>query len=603
MLTISPGTGTTVSKVIVEGVRFDLTVQKQLPEDEIPAILLLDRCQEVAVRSCEMRLISSTPLPIIGVLVRKSGNVEIRGNGIRRCYSGVWGTDGTKGSTLTVSENAFIGAVIGEAATQVPASYVGIWAADDITQSCRIEGNSFKNYLTGIHIGKTGERSLIAGNNVLRGSVAAQGSDEKIYGIYADAPYCVIKENYLNLANPGFGGILAAGSNSIVERNELQSELQETADKLPLGIYLGPPQGSKDLPPNHGTVKENRLSGILDGIQISGGDVGIWNVRLLGNRMVGDAKTPGRTAVSVLKAFVATLADNWIQSFEFGISLVHGTGNQVLRNSLSNGGVGIFGWYENHPVVFGNIVDDMKYYGIGCDSCIAVKLADNLTAWCGYDLFPNWPSYLPTFGIGFLNTSDITVESCEVFATGSSVDGKTLAKSSTSGIFALFATDFLVRGNRVFGVEGLNPDLEHSALFLFGYPEPGTKGSAEVVENRMMGMGSPNLVRLPAEFNVEQKPINAKFIQITFSNNICEQTKVREVDEKRKTATVLLAGDYVSAVGNQVKADDKKLVSIWFEFEKAYLTVVSNITSGSCKYSTSQIKPKPLEDFNHIGVL
>ena len=119
----------------------------------------------------------------------------------------------------------------------------------------------------------------------------------------------------------------------------------------------------------------------------------------------------------------------------------------------------------------------------------------------------------------------------------------------------------------------------------------------------MTGMGLPNLVRLPAEFIVEQKPISAKFIQITFSNNICEQTQVREVDEKKKTATVLLAGDYVSAVGNQVKADNKKLVSIWFEFDKAYLTVVSNLTSGDCKSFTSQIKPKPLEDFNQIGVL
>lgn len=562
LLMVWPATQKLISNVTVEGIRFSYTTKQESIQDELPVILFMDQCSNGRVRNCELRVDSPKPLEIMGLYLQRSNDIEIEKNLFYRPIYGVWADRGRGMGVLSIAENRITGPTIPLGPQRLPAGHYGVMVRDDASMTCRIERNTIKNHLIGMDLQEVADRSIIADNDILRAPSGVQGEDRKIYGIYVAAAHCLVKGNYLNLTEPSQGGIRVTGPYSRIEDNDLQSEVREAKEEIPLGILMGTEKEAIKEVPDYGVVKGNKLSGLLDGIRVNGGEITLQGIQLLQNRILGLEEARLGGAVAIRRSKGTVVAQNWIRGGGFGIQLNHGMESQVLENRLSACGFGIVGWYENQMNVSGNSIQNMRYYGIGLDQCHAVRVAHNRVAWCGYGPPPeNWVRFIPLFGVGFLNVSEASVESCEILETGSSGDRKTISQDWTSGILALYGRDFLVHGNKILGSVDLGPNIKHHSVLLFA------EGSARVLDNTMSGIGFPNLVSLPAEYNINGYSLRGRFGNILFSNNQCQHLKAEMSGNEKTEATVRLAGDYLSVVSNQVAADNKKCKSFLFEFE------------------------------------
>ena len=92
-----------------------------------------------------------------------------------------------------------------------------------------IVGNNMRAVSVGVHGDNSGAVRVCDNTNIV---------DGRIYGIDVAAPYSVVRDNTVNLADPTHGGIRGTGTHIHIEGNSL---LSDTSDLAQEGRSLGRP--------------------------------------------------------------------------------------------------------------------------------------------------------------------------------------------------------------------------------------------------------------------------------------------------------------------------------------------------------------------------
>jgi nitrous oxidase accessory protein NosD len=552
MLTI----GKQVSNIRVEGIRFLTTIKQGVTDQDVPAIVFINNCQEVSVRDCDIEAESKDPEQIIGgIYAAYSGRITIKENLINNVYVGITGNNS---KILDVSENTITG--------PVKRGLGGVMTWGDVVGPCHIEKNHIKNYWCGVAMGETAKRSVIAGNEIL---------------------------------GPALVGIWTTAAHSRVEGNHIWNQFF-------FGIVVSPLQAQSHQRPDHSLIKNNTLTTGIQGAIVV---IGAEGVQVLGNHIESAQEAKTGLAIILVITKQSLVASNRIRSAEGGVlignseqgvALGYGRGNRVIGNHLSDGGSGIFAILESDLEIAQNVVENMKAYGIaGYQILSNITISHNRVAWCGYENLD--PLGIAILGIANYIAKDLTIESCEVLDTGISRDGETLFKDATFGIWVREVQNCRIHGNRVVGTNKVAKDKGHRAIYLMGLPL--SPGNVELLGNTAIGMGIEHLVELAYYYydTTIGRLLIPTFGKVLFSNNHCRHIQVQPLDQQPLRSTVLLAGYHLSVVGNQIGADKENFPSFNFA-ASTYLTSVGNVTSGLWVNIPGQVKPAPYNNFNHIGV-
>lgn len=606
--------GSVITGVVVDGIEF--VAKEKIGND--PAIIIMSGSHHTSIVGCSARLDvnqESTGDELIGIMVHFCHNPQIIGNRIEGVSKGIYATlDFSKihswDQGISIMNNILANPLYSDQKTW------GIHIEDDIMQPCRISGNSISEYLYGITVNKLAFNSIIEGNEILRGALVDVLPDgPKHFGIEVTAPHCVIGGNRLNLTKSTYGGIWVTGTYAIIEKNFLHSSVSDPDPDytLPIGIYLCRPEASSEALPDHGVIRGNLLTGLQNAIHVSGSEICVEEVQVLGNHIKGGllAGASGNFASDEYFSSIglhcvkrAVVAANQITVSDLGIYLYNGKESLITQNTLSEviedsipGGIGGITIIDSeHIAVTDNQIGNMKNHGILLMSTDLVDwspyvdfmLHGNRVLDCGYEASSDILAGVCHGGVVGIRIRDISIESCKVTTTG---------PEDTLGINLTYIKgDTRICGNRVTGsADAVHTDKEHKPLILESEVEIEDQAAgAQIVDNVFIGYGT-YLVSVDLEKSGDIPKV------IVFSNNRCELTTI-SIALPPATVKLVATDGYLSAMGNHVRADQSSYDS--FDLQASYIVASGNITSGSWPgiFAPGQLLPAPKENYNHIGV-
>lgn len=603
LINISPITrGEKITNIIVEGVYFE--VLEITGRVLINIVVYLSDSENVSVKNCGI-VVANDPnapsgsiIPVveaIAVYVVNSRDIEVNGNDIKLAMYGVWGINS---KNIHVSENTITGGVLRHGLYINPIGKGILNQNSSVVGSFTIERNRIENYITGVELGASAERSIISRNEIVRPPTSLTSSDfEKLYAIDVDAPNCFIANNNIDLNSTLYGGIRVTAPHNSVESNHLFCS-ENLAGRglfppLPLGIFVGSNPERQDILPDYSLVRDNTLKGYLDGILVDRTN-GVQVIENNISNTKGD-EIQARLAITIVNSNNTVITGNQIRNAEIGVflGLELGKGNRVINNSISDGGFGIVPLVETKLEVSGNVVENMSGHGFG-----GIWLMDTTTVThnrfvsCGYSGIATAIGVL--FGFG-----DVSIESCEVVNTGIDPVNGHITNNPTYGINLFLIPSCRVSKNRIAYTDQSNlfRDIGDRALILFGYPSYSglenrnlSLSNALVEGNVFHGAGSPHLV----EFVRAPRYEDLRFEKVTFSNNYCEHVS-NFIGDHDQRVTVSFWGRHLIVMGNHIKAA-QYLSSMNFN-EDGEVALMGNVTTGSIKdYGNST--PTPHNNFN-----
>jgi hypothetical protein len=575
------------------------------------AFVQIRRCVGVQIRRC--RFTSTAPAAFVAVLSDRCQDLTVSGNLVEGMYFGFVGFNCL--GRMEVRRNTLRGVSMtvpsGTGTIEISVSPVGIALVNaGAVGSCRIENNQLTHFTIGISLGDGLDGSSIAQNTIGRtwqlASNAPRSSleatellkylDARVYGIRCASNHCTIRANRIDLRSPRWGGIWTGGYHSSVESNVIEAVgISDQQGAQPAGIYCSAPPNSFEGA-HHALVHDNVLTGPQAAITLSrcnGSEV-------RGNHIDG----AGRAWYGVRLEDVsgAAVNDNQIGQLsttagDVGIFATNGDRNRFESNRISGCGIGILAKQEADVEVSRNSIDGAGDVGIWVlYFARSATICENRVVNCGFQAAVGRGISADAEAVELAADSNLRLEGCEVVDTGISPGGA-VTVGRTIGISGnLFACQLV--GNRVgyTKLDLLDPTKEHFAVSLIG-PRAGSDspdreraiGHALVSDNTFAGRTRSTLIMI---WRQDSNSHLRRFGKVTFSNNVCRQV---DAEPGGSTATVLLSGDRLIAMGNHIDAAVR--VNAMNLDNAPKVALMGNVTTGDF-INVGTAVPSPYTSFN-----
>ncbi len=597
------GVNTSVSNIVVEGIRFEATTPA-----EFGMILYVDNCTRLRVEHCEMVVTASPFSQHVGIYLDDVSEVNISHNRLLNLAYGLWLSDYE--ARMEITDNLITGTVADYLGSNGSWGQYGIWVDTDLNAPCRIENNIIRHFWVGVYLRRHAEGSLVANNRFHRlgGAVEEppptdvlelrQYLDIRLYAIEVEAAGCVVRGNDIDLDSNLWGGIRATGAHVTLADNILRSSFQPSQLVVPASIYCLA-SAAQGRGADHVLVHDNQLLGPQTGIVISR----INGATVSGNHI--DGESGSWFGVRVDDCTESIVQDNKMQDIYFAMHLTAGERNRILDNHINNVGSGISSLQEADVEITNNRLQSCVTIGIGMFLRGAASFVDNRLANCGY-------SAALSFGLAIYSDETQTlapggalvrIEGCEVIDTGIAADGSQatdVAALSISGwVPALHAIDNRVGYNQP---DSLDPLQEHRAFLFLGplaYRVPLAAGMLEIMSgsalvsgNQFRGPGRTTLVEFVRQ--TIDNNLDYRFEKVIFSNNNCDHLNA-EVNETG--ASVRLWGGHLIAMGNHVKGPEN--VNAMALSNRSKVALMGNVTTGNY-IQVGTVTPPVIANFNVI---
>lgn len=434
-------------------------------------------------------------------------------------------------------------------------------------------------------------------------------------------PGCAIEANVLTGVQDG---IVVVGRTALllpaasVRGNVVESGLTGPNDST-VGVFLFLTR-SADVRDNElassGVLLAGGLGNCVAGNRMRGGAGGLLLVfetePLVSDNSVTDASLMG---IALILVTGGDCRGNTVRgSAIIGIGVAQGRDTRLVGNRVEGALFGVHLETESHPWISETVVEQVHVAGITVLESTHPALHDNRLAWCGYDASGSDALFRAAIYVSDC-IGQSAVVSCIVVEAGQPPEGGQLSPLPVHAIVARTVERVHVRGNGVTGAIGLKGDL-HTAVLV----EAGR--SAEILDNVVTGFGLSRLIDAPTMVTFRLSPLHTTVrleviphdVDVMLSNNRCVQAVGKVPDQPRPAATVHVMGRRLSVVGNQIRADDPRLPSLSFFPDTlippifvpvllGYLTAVGNVSSGAwLPPLPEEIRPTPVDDFNHISV-
>ena len=327
-------------------------------------------------------------LPVTGVSGMDEGGVpEVKVMGSTIVVDGAGGGDYThiqwavdnasEGDTIhvragTYRENIVLNKSINLiGAGRYNTTIVGVWTFDDTSNCIRI----------------TADRVNVCGFNVTHIHDWDKGISHERGILVENANHCLL--NDITCWNNEEDGILLHMSNNCTISN---SNLSRNS----YGILLSES--------NNNTINNNTYSDNFEGIRlVNSNHNNISNNIVNSSRHIG-IELQGALINNTKLTVKNTLSNNIISnSYSYGIYLNYVENNILRNNTCSFCSVGISLESATNTFIFGNILQDNSYDGIGLDSSINITLHNNTFSRCGINIYDGLPSHWNTHVIDTSN--------------------------------------------------------------------------------------------------------------------------------------------------------------------------------------------------------
>ncbi|RFC36159.1 MAG: copper-binding protein (NosD) [Candidatus Nitrotoga sp. SPKER] len=596
--------GSPVSDIIVEGIRFEVTAAATV----LGVLLYLESCTRVRVEHCALAVVLSplqAPPSYVGINLNNVTDVDLIANRLDNFLIGILSQDYQGG--LHITDNAIAG-LTGRFLGQIDGSIgqYGIRIDTNHTQACRIENNRIRHFWVGISLLHNAAGSHISGNRISRSAGITQDNlpsdvaqmrsylDSRLYAIDIEASRCEVSGNQIDLLSAAWGGIRVSGDHAIIAANRLEAIAKVIQLAVPVGIYCFA-DAKNGFSADHVVVSDNQLQGVQSGIIVSR----IACPVIVGNHV--DGAGAGWYGVRVDDCSDSRVDGNDLREVFFAVHLSEGERNRIVGNRIDQAGAGITATQQTNLEISDNFLQSCLLLGMVMFVRGTTALLKNRVLNCGYT--PNFAIGIGVYAEEVLTPSGahLRIEDCEVLDTGISADGSQVTTGNAIGIGGWMPA-CQISGNRIGYTQPvmLEPLNEHRALLLIGplavrfIGGAGEFaymfGSAQVSDNHFSGPGRTHLVEFMRI--VINDNIDLRFEKVTFSNNICDHLNA-EVNPRG--ASVLLWGGHLIAMGNHIKAATN--VNAMSLTNRPKIVLMGNITTGDY-INTGTVTPLPIINFN-----
>ena len=569
------------------------------PADVFAGLVRIDRCARAQVRGC--RFIA--PAPSAAAIASCSAI------GATGCRDLVVNDNVLEGMYIGLVANALLGRIEVQCNTivglsmrlpvapgqtgEVSGGLVGIGVLPDPAGATLarafVSHNKLDHFQRSIGLGPVLDGSSVHDNTIHVGlSTVTPGQfptddtelprylDRQQYAISCASNHCVIRANRIELHAPSCGGIRTTGHHTTVHANVIVASPREGQGR-PVGIFAMARSNSQGA--HHAIVRDNVLVGPLAGITVSGcaaAEVSRNHIEGAGMAPYAVGLVSVRDAAGVLLAISDALVnDNRVTAMADGRAAIFANGghqNRFEGNQIRGCSNGIITRDQTDVELRDNRVQDARMGGISLERLTGIALiVGNRVLNCGF--FNEQGHGIDVQGGDFAG-AHLRVEGCEIIDTG--VGGPLPTKAA--GIFANRLQSCQLVGNRVgyTNLEAVTPNDPHPAVSLRGLSEEGNeRGQAMINANHFTGTG-PMLVAVSG------------FQKGAFSNNICSHRT--EVDG---SATVVLSGAHLIALGNHIEANDPNVPS--FSLSSWVMGSFSgNLTTGDIADANPLLSPGTL---------
>jgi hypothetical protein len=381
---------TAVSNISVEGITFTVAPGQA-------ACITIFGARACAVRGCQIgpgASVQGAPLTL-GFFIVLASRIEIRDNQVTGVFAGVLAAGF---QDLTVAGNGFAGPSIpgSDGGPTVSGGAVGIELFEPAGGMVNVAGNEFVDFTQGIYAPSPGaavtatalplqlsiERNLVVRHALIPQLIGGFGwptdpgtlsalLQQKAYGLFTDIPNAAVSGNTINLADPGHGGIIVAGSGTCVCGNVISSSVtvRKLYDwpSLPVGIVAYKPMATGAV--DRCRIAENILSGPLKGIAVlAESDDAIDCPAVSGNRIDNGALDLTVEAIDLtdpLNTIPTLSSDLTALDHAFGILMINAGRAAVDRNVVSTCTTGIASIYLYYFVDSAEVAAQLSLASVG----------------------------------------------------------------------------------------------------------------------------------------------------------------------------------------------------------------------------------------------
>jgi parallel beta-helix repeat protein len=567
-----------IEKVTLDGFRIELASPAS---GAMARSIVVEKAREVSITRCTLDVpsydVGTAAGATIGIHVNGSERTEIEGCRLADFKTAVLGTSS---KFVHVSGNRI------EGPSRDCFGVRALRAGNGGSQPWSIVGNTVYLCTTGIYLDASTGNSVIAGNTVSRGPDVLIDGDHA-YAIDVAGARSVVTGNEVNAALARHAGIRVAGPHSSVRANRFYAaaSVDDAMDitnlssfVAPIGIYAGPigswadrqrpADGSpipteRDVAADDVTIADNTLFGRMLGISVLA-SVTTDRLHICGNRLTPHPQFGKDLFIGIVlvKCAQTSVEGNVIERARYGVLDFDGREGRIAGNVVDGGHAGLSLVGGRSQMVADNRVTGMKTWGIGGYFPADATLTGNRIARCGFEGI--------SAGIGILGAAGtLTIDGCEVIATGISKDASIVFDQASCGIYVSGVERCVVRNTDVSSGEAasrLDSKLEHRALVI----EPGADAVVDVTACRFEGIGLSGLVALG--FHDPAKP--GLFREALFTTNRCTHSAAGD-----SGATVRISASVILATGNRVSASRAALHSLSFPGSTS-LAAVGNVSSS-----------------------
>lgn len=468
------------------------------------------------IGNCGLRIGTENPDPTfqaIGIQIVRSDHCCIENDEILNFPFGV---EGIECSDISVLANQLQGPHFDLGAARVSLGQMGVLFEGSDLSGLYIEKNSLDDYVRGIQLGDvsagaimpsggagkpvdvsgTVEGCRIAANRIKRAlEPPPKAGDPPLiaFAIATHVARCEIDENTTNIDTLQQYGILVAGGNGSIQRNEIRSHVEfdpsKPLDHLPIGVCIVETQSDALIC----VVRGNLFTGVQQAVVATGAGTGsAHRVDILENRVEGvesllsaaiagkllpGGANPIGNLLSMIERFGAIvvgelghcrIADNEIQHAVCGVACVGTLGASVTGNRVNSSLAGVIIMAAAECEADDNVIDasfeNAPTLGVGFFLVVRSLIARNaighcaegvLTVLCNSVRAQDNDIYETQFGIGSLIDIDLALR------------GNNIEDAAQTGISVMFSMHELT--------------LAHDRALRCGYRGPGAFSPSEAV--------------------------------------------------------------------------------------------------------------------------
>jgi hypothetical protein len=582
-----------VQDVAISGIAFEREVA-----GDAGAVIEVVNARRVLIEDCVAR--SLDPPKVVGVAIQNVQALVIARCLIEQVESGIWilGKDNLE---LTFTDNLLT--LTGQSET---GPGFGI-LAQQVQSALRIENNVIQGGPNGILVNDTlgaapssfTLRAEIVGNAIsCAAAPAGTLAGPPAYGIDVAAHESSVSRNLVVLPNRPTAvqtGIRLTGAGLRARDNDVLVPFEAARNNPPVGIEIGYSADgatalTTDIEVHGNTVGQCPVAIVVTAV--SGADIA-------GNslEMAGSAAGLGSAGITLDTCVGVDVHDNRLVGFFSGISSKDGVTSRIAANIIKTGEVGVALIREITPVVTQSRITDMARAAIlASDLTGRCDLTDNRIAHCAYSI--GAPASIAVTRL----TGELRIAGNEVIDSGLSLNGT--SNAPVSGIMATLVQEATVDGNQVTYTEPKkrDPTAEDRALVMGGLIERPAEADTilgfpvQILGNKFIGAGNSALIEL-LETRIGDQTF-VRFERVIFSNNYCLHLINEGLPQPLPvgTATVRLTGRAASVLGNQIKADIRRLGVPSVDFNNMPGPFMGNVTTSPPTRHADL--PSPVSAFN-----